>query len=302
MNSGGVILSGASGMLGTALDLALNTCKTSVLQLVRRSPSGERQLQWTPEADPAVKNSAPLEGAAAAIHLSGASVAAHRWTDAYKRELATSRLDSTRHLAKVLAALNKPPRTFLVASAIGIYGNRGDEQLTESSAPGTGFLAQLCKQWEAAAAPAAQAGIRVVHLRFGVVLGAGKGALQQMLPPFRAGLGARLGSGRQWMSWVALADVVAAILFALDHDQLSGAVNVTSPNPVTNAEFTRALGRELHRPAFLAVPAFALRAMFGQMADEALLASARVHPAKLQAAGFHFSLPEIDAALRAALP
>jgi uncharacterized protein (TIGR01777 family) len=287
-------------MLGTAVNLALESRKTPVLQLVRRGPSGERQLQWTPEADPAVKNPAPLEGAAAAIHLSGASVAAHRWTDAYKRELATSRVDSTRHLAKVLAALDKPPRTLLVASAIGIYGDRGDELLNESSAPGSGFLAHLCEQWEAAADPAAQAGIRVVHLRFGVVLGKGQGALQQMLPPFRVGLGATLGSGKQWMSWVALADVVAAILFALDHEGLSGAVNVTSPNPVTNGDFARVLGRVLHRPAILTVPGFALRAMFGQMADEALLASARVQPGKLQAAGFHFALPEIDAALRAA--
>jgi uncharacterized protein (TIGR01777 family) len=300
-DSAGVILSGASGMLGSALTLALNNRQTPVLQLVRRRPSGERQLQWSPEVDPAVSNPAPLEGAAAAIHLSGASVAAHRWTEAYKRELATSRLDSTRRLAKVLAALRNPPRSFLVASAIGIYGDRGDELLTESSAAGKGFLAELCEQWEAAADPAVQAGIRVVHLRFGVVLGPGKGALQQMLPPFRIGLGARLGSGKQWMSWVALADVVAAILFALDHRELSGAVNVVSPNPVTNADFTQALGRELHRPAILTVPRFALRVLFGQMADEALLASARVQPAKLQAAGYQFLLPEIDGALKAAL-
>ena len=300
-DSAGVILSGASGMLGTALTLALNNRQTPVLQLVRRRPSGERQLQWSPEADPAVSNPAPLEGAVAAIHLSGASVAAHRWTDAYKRELATSRLDSTRRLAKVLAALRNPPRSFLVASAVGIYGDRGDELLSESSAAGRGFLAELCEQWEAAADPAVQAGIRVVHLRFGVVLGPGKGALQQMLPPFRIGLGARLGSGKQWMSWVALADVVAAILFALDHQELSGAVNVVSPNPVTNADFTQALGRELHRPAILGVPRFALRVLFGQMADEALLASARGQPAKLQAAGYQFLLPEIDGALKAAL-
>jgi hypothetical protein len=301
LRNGGIVLSGASGMLGTALTQLLSTRKASVLQLVRRSPTGERQLQWTPAADPAVKDPAFLEGAAAAIHLSGASVAAHRWTEAYKHELASSRLDSTRRLALILASLREPPRSFLVASAIGIYGDRGDEVLRESSTPGSGFLAQLCEQWEHAADPAVQAGIRVVHLRFGVVLGPGKGALQQMLPPFRVGLGARLGSGKQWMSWVSLADVVAAILFALDHEELSGAVNVTSPNPVTNADFTHALGRELHRPAFLTVPAIALRALFGQMADEALLASARVQPAKLQAAGFQFSLPEIERALRAAL-
>ena len=299
--SGGIIVSGASGMLGTALAQSLNSREVPVLQLVRRSPSSQRQLQWNPEAEPAVKAPSALEGAVAAIHLSGASVAAHRWTAAYKNELATSRLDSTHRLAKVLAALRNPPRSFLVASAVGIYGDRGDEVLTESSAPGSGFLADLCERWEAAADPAVQAGIRVVHLRFGVVLGPGQGALQQMLPPFRVGLGARLGTGKQWMSWVALKDVLAAILFALDHAELSGAVNVTSPHPVTNEDFTRALGRELHRPAFLTVPAFALRALFGQMADEALLASARVEPAKLQAAGFQFLFAEIDSALRAAL-
>jgi hypothetical protein len=188
-----------------------------------------------------------------------------------------------------------------VASAVGIYGDRGDELLDENSAPGAGFLAEICRQWEAAATPAVQAGIRVVHLRFGVVLGPGQGALEQMLPPFRVGLGARLGSGRQWMSWVGLADVVAAILFALECPDLSGPLNVTAPNPVTNSEFTRALGRQLHRRAFLAVPAFALRIMFGQMADEALLASARAVPVKLQAAGFQFSLPTVEDALREAL-
>jgi uncharacterized protein (TIGR01777 family) len=173
--------------------------------------------------------------------------------------------------------------------------------LNETSAAGRGFLAEVCRQWEAAAQPAVQAGIRVVHLRFGVVLGPGRGALQQMLPPFRVGLGARLGSGRQWMSWVSLDDAIAAILFALERSDLSGPVNVTAPNPVTNAEFTRALGKQLHRPAFLAVPAFAVRMMFGPMADEALLASARVQPEKLLASGFQFSLPKIGEALRAAL-
>ncbi len=299
--SGGIILSGASGMLGAALHRTLSARGTSTLQLVRRGPVIEGQLQWNPSNDCPVENSAPLEGAAAAIHLSGASVAGRRWTVAYKQEMAASRVDSTHRLAKVLASLHHPPKAFLVASAIGIYGNRADNVLDEMSAPGQGFLADLCKGWEAAAEPAVRAGIRVVHLRFGVVLGPRHGALQQMLPPFRLGLGARLGSGRQWMSWVALADVVAAILFALESPGLSGPVNVTAPNPVTNAEFTQALGRQLHRPAFLAVPAFALRIMFGQMADEALLASARALPAKLQAAGFHFSLPTIQSALREAL-
>jgi uncharacterized protein (TIGR01777 family) len=309
IGSGGIILSGASGMLGTALHGALSGRKIPTLQLLRRVPTAEGQLQWNPIAERPIESPAPLEGAAAAIHLSGASVAAHRWTDTYKRELAASRVDTTHRLAKVLSALRQPPKTFLVASAVGIYGSRGDEVLTESSPLGSGFLADLCRQWEVAAEPAAQAGIRVVHLRFGVVLGPERrsgqgpvqGALQQMLPPFRAGLGARLGNGRQWMSWVGLTDVVAAILFALERTELWGPVNVTAPNPVTNAEFTRLLGRQLHRPAFLAVPAFAVRAMFGQMADEALLASARVQPAKLLASGLQFSLANIEDALRVAL-
>ena len=299
--SGGIILSGASGMLGAALHQALAAKRISTLQLLRRVPTAEGQLQWNPGVDRPIENPAPLEGAAAAIHLSGASVAAHRWTSEYKHELAVSRVDSTHRLAKVLAGLHQPPKTFLVASAIGIYGDRGDELLDETSAPGAGFLADLCQQWEAAAAPAVQAGIRVVHLRFGVVLGPGQGALQQMLPPFRLGLGARLCSGRQWMSWVGLADVVAAILFALERPDLTGPINVTAPNPITNARFTSALGQQLHRPAFLTVPRFALRILFGQMADEALLASARACPTKLQAAGFRFSLPTIEDALRAAL-
>jgi uncharacterized protein (TIGR01777 family) len=299
--SGGIVLSGSSGMLGAALHRALTARGISTLQLLRRVPTSQGQLHWNPGLDRPIENPAPLEGKAAAIHLSGASVATHRWTEAYRRELTVSRVDSTNRLARVLAGLQKPPRVFLVASAIGIYGDRGDEVLQETSAPGTGFLANLCQQWEAAAAPAVQAGIRVVHLRFGVVLGPGRGALQQMLPPFRLGLGARLGSGQQWMSWVSLADVVAAILFASERSNLSGPLNVTAPNPVTNAEFTRALGKQLRRPAFLSVPAFALRVMFGQMADEALLASARVQPGKLQAAGFRFALPEIRVALEKAL-
>jgi hypothetical protein len=215
--------------------------------------------------------------------------------------MSTSRVESTHKLAKALAALRNPPGTFLVASAIGIYGDRGDEVLTESSQPGSGFLADLCRQWEAAAEPAVQAGIRVVHTRFGVVLGPEDGALQRMLPPFRFGLGARLGNGRQWVSWVGSADVIAAILFALEQAKLAGPVNVTAPNPVTNAEFTRALGHQLHRPAFLTVPAVAVRMLFGQMGDEALLASIRVQPQKLLASGFQFSLPEVGDALSAAL-
>lgn len=293
-----IILSGASGMLGTAIRRAI---ARPTLCLVRREPTSEGQLQWNPASDKTIENPAPMEGATAAIHLSGASVAAHRWTEAYRREMAASRIDSTHRLATALARLNRPPKALLVASAIGIYGDRGGELLTEASPAGNGFLADMCRRWEEAARPAVEAGIRVVHLRFGVVLGAGQGALQQILPPFRIGLGARLGDGRQWMSWVSLTDAVSAVLFVLERENLSGPVNVTALNAVTNAEFTLALGRALRRPAFLAVPAFALRVMFGPMADEALLASAHVQPAKLKADGFQFSTPEIDGALRAAV-
>jgi uncharacterized protein len=299
--SGPVILSGASGMLGTALRRALNRDKIPTLQLVRREPTSEGQLQWNPSEDRAIESPAAMEGASAAIHLSGASVAGHRWTEAYRSELFTSRVDSTHRLATTLAGLRRPPPSFLVASAIGIYGDRGDELLDETSAPSSGFLADLCRCWEAAAEPAAQVGIRVAHLRFGVVLGRGQGALEQMLPPFRAGFGARLGNGRQWMSWIGLDDAVAAVLFALEQTDLSGPLNVTSPNPVTNADFTHALAKQLERPVFLTIPAFALRMIFGQMADEALLASARVQPEKLLNTGFRFSMPEISTALKRAL-
>ena len=302
---GKIVLSGASGMVGTALRRRLAARGASVVQLVRGAPGGENQVAWDPSA-PAIANASALEGCAAAVHLSGASVAAHRWTANYRKELTASRVDSTRALAQTLASLRERPQTLVVASAVGIYGNRGEEVLDEDSAPGEGFLAEVCRAWEEAARPALDAGIRVVHTRFGVVLGRGlraheQGALEKMLPVFRLGLGGRLGSGRQWMSWVSLEDAVAAILFALETRSLAGPVNVVAPNAVTNAEFTQALARRVHRPAVLPVPAFALRLALGPMADEALLASARVAPAKLMAAGFEFVHATVDEALAAAL-
>jgi hypothetical protein len=258
-------------------------------------------LQWNPAISPPIADPAPLEGLAAAIHLSGASVAAHRWTPAWKREMWASRVESTRALATTLAALRQPPKTLLVASAIGFYGNRGDELLDERSGHGSGFLAELCREWETAARPAADAGIRVVHLRFGVVLGPGPGALAKMLPIFRLGLGGRLGSGQQWMSWISLPDAVEAILFAMDTPTFAGPVNLTAPHPVTNADFTRALGKAVHRPAILPAPAFALRFALGEMANEALLSSAKAVPAKLIEAAFQFTHPDVASALAAAL-
>ena len=296
-----VVLSGASGMLGGSLRRALAALGTPTLQLVRSETAAQGQLPWNPAATRAVADPGALEGCAAAIHLSGANVAGQRWTAAYRREMMASRVDSTRALATLLAGLRTPPQALLVASAVGYYGDRGDELLDETSLPGKGFFADLCRQWEAAAQPAVEAGIRVVHLRFGVVLGPGPGALARMLPIFRLGLGGRLGSGRQWMSWISVEDAMRALLFALETPSLVGPVNLTAPSPVTNAEFTRELARQLRRPACLPAPAFALRLALGQMADEALLASARAVPSRLQAAGFRFAHPTVDKALAAAL-
>ena len=296
-----VILSGASGMLGTGVKQELAKRGAPSLQLVRRLPTGRGELGWDPAARPAVADPSALEGMTAAIHLSGANVAAHRWTESYKREMVASRVESTRSLATMLAGLRNPPAVLLCASAVGIYGNRGDELLDEGSASGAGFLADLCRKWESAADPAREAGIRVVHLRFGIVLGPGKGALRQMLPAFRIGLGARIGSGRQWMSWVGLDDVVAAVFFALERREIAGPLNVVAPNPIRNAAFTQALGQQVGRPAILSIPAFATKLMFGQMAEEALLASARVQPRKLIEAGFQFSMPDLEQALAATL-
>jgi uncharacterized protein (TIGR01777 family) len=299
--NGKILLSGGSGMLGSALRVALTARSQPILQLVRRTPASPAEIQWTPSSDPAIAHPETLENISAAIHLSGSNVAAHRWTPAYKREIAQSRIQSTHALASTLAQLRNPPQTLLVASATGIYGNRNSELLDDTSAPGSGFLADVCRQWEAAAQPAVQAGIRVIHLRFGVIIGRGPGALAKMLPIFRLGLGGPLGSGHQWMSWISLHDAVSAILFLLDTPTIAGPVNLTTPNPVTNAQFTRAIARAVHRPAIVPVPAFALRLALGEMADEALLAGARVYPSKLSFARFQFTHPTIAQAIDSAL-
>lgn len=280
---------------------ALTARHADVSQLVRRRPESESELEWAPESASPFVDPGKLEGFATAIHLSGSNLASRRWTSAYKKEIRRSRVESTRALATVLARLRQPPQTFLVASACGIYGDRKDEILDEQSSPGKGFLADLCQEWEAAALPAVEAGIRVVHLRFGVVLAPGGGALGKMLPLFRLGLGGPLGSGKQWMSWISLEDTVAATLFAMDTPALAGPLNLAAPEPVTNAQFTRALARAVHRPAILPAPAIALRILLGEMANEALLASERVVPAKLLGAGFRFAHPTVDQALAASL-
>ena len=286
-------ITGASGLVGTALSNELTGDGHNVVALPRGGP-GE-QASWQP-ADGWIHPRA-FEGCDAVVHLAGASIGDGRWTAARKRLLRASRVDATRLLVDHLARLPRPPGVLVCASAVGYYGDRGDEVLDESSEPGAGFLADLVRDWEHEARRAAEFGIRVVSLRFGIVLATHGGALPRMLRPFRLGVGGRLGSGSQWFSWVTLRDATRAAEWALTHE-LSGALNVTSPEPVTNAAFTRALAGELHRPALLPAPRVGLRMLLGEAADELLLASTRAVPARLLASGFAFE----HGALREALP
>jgi hypothetical protein len=258
----------------------------------------EHDLSWDPDAGRL--DVSALEGLDAAVHLAGESIA-QRWTDDAMRRILDSRVNGTRLLARALAALERPPRVAVCASAVGYYGDRGSEELTEDSSSGSGFLAEVCRQWEQAAAGMAERGTRLVVLRLGMILSEAGGALARMLPPFRLGAGGKLGSGEQYVSWVALDDLLEIVLFALANPLLHGPVNAVAPNPVTNVEFTRTLGRVLRRFTLVRVPAFAIRLMFGKMGKEVLLASARVKPARLVAAGFAFRYPELEPALRRAL-
>lgn len=296
-----ILVSGASGLIGSALLRSVRGELAEVVRLVR-GPRGEVPgvIFWNLKKPQTAVHPVALEDFDAVVNLAGASVA-QRWTKKVREEIVKSRIDSTKALSETLARVRRPPRVLLCASAVGYYGNRGDEVLSEPSGPGSGFLAETCVAWEAAAKAAANAGIRVVHLRFGVVLGGNGGALAKMLPVFRKGIGGTLGSGRQWMSWVSLRDAVRGIVFLMDHTELAGSFNVAAPNPVTNRTFTHALARALHRPALLPVPAAALRLAFGAMADESLLASCRAVPQRLQQAGFEFQDPEIGPALASLL-
>jgi uncharacterized protein (TIGR01777 family) len=287
-------------MIGTALVRSWQGEPIHILRLVRALPAAADSdaLLWSPSGKEPIGDLQRLQGIDSVVHLSGANVAAGRWTSKYKREIVASRVNSTLGLVNSLLRLKPLPRVLVCASAIGIYGDRGDEFLTEESSPGTGFLAETCVAWETATRAAEDAGIRVVHTRFGVVLSPEGGALAKLLPLFRLGLGGNLGNGREWMPWITLTDAVSVLRCCLAHEILSGPVNTVAPKAVTNAQFTTALGAALHRPAIVPVPAFALRLAFGQMADEALLASVRVVPEKLNSAGFQFADPEIGPALR----
>jgi hypothetical protein len=244
---------------------------------------------------------AGIEGVDVVIHLSGAGIADRRWTQERKQILRSSRVDTTRVLVDSLSRLKQKPRVLIVASAIGYYGSRGDEILSESSVNGTDFLALVCRDWEAEASRAAVMGIRTIMLRFGVILSGKGGALLRMLTPFKLGLGGRLGSGQQWMSWIAIDDVVSIVRHAIANEKVSGPVNVVAPNPVRNEEFTRLLAGMLHRPAIFPAPAFVLRLAFGEMADAALLSSDRVKPERILAAGYKFRFEILEPALRAAV-
>ena len=295
-----VAVTGASGLVGSALVTGLTSAGHRVVRVVRgagaASVAGQRLARWDPESG-ALEPSA-LAGADAVVHLAGESVAGGRWTEAKKRRIRSTRVDVTRRLAEALPRLERPPRLLVSASAVGYYGDRGSEILREDSAPGPGFLAEVCREWEAATDPAARAGIRVVRLRIGMVLSRRGGALGAMLTPFRLGAGGPVGSGVQWVSWIAIDDLVGAILHALATEALAGPVNAVAPEPVTNRELARTLGRVLRRPALLPLPAVAARLLFGQMADELLLASARVEPARLRATGFTFRHARLEDALR----
>jgi uncharacterized protein (TIGR01777 family) len=292
-----ILVTGASGFFGRQVVAALSRDRHEVLRLTRGplDPADPRLLRWDPSKAQIDERAA--QGLDAVIHLAGEGIADARWTEVYKQRLRDSRILSTRLLVDALAAQGRKPRVFVAASAVGYYGDRGSEDLTESSRPGAGFLASLCVDWETEASRAAALGVRVVQMRLGVVLGPGGGVLKKTATPFKLGLGGKLGTGRQWMSWIAAPDAVRALLLFLERERCSGAYNLCSPNPVTNAQYTQSLRRAFNRPALMPVPAFVLRLALGEMADALLLASQRALPLRLKAEGFDWSMPYVGEAL-----
>lgn len=291
-----IAITGASGLVGRHLADFLRAGGHRVFSLVRRPPRTDDEIFWAPESGEI--DASALEGLDAVVHLAGVSIASGRWTASRKRAIRESRVEGTALLARTLAKLAQPPRVLVSASAVGYYGDHGSGVLTEESSPGDDFLAEVCREWEAAASPAAEAGIRVVHPRFGIVLSGSGGVLKQVMPLFRLGAGGVLGSGDQFFSWIALDDLLAVLLQSIADPRLSGPVNAVAPQEVTNREFTHTLGQILHRPTVLPASAPALRLALGEMADELLLASQRVRPARLEAAGFRFAFPTLEEALR----
>lgn len=294
-----IAVTGSTGLIGNALIKSLLHDGHTVTRLVRRLKNtldGTSSIEWSPETGQL--DGERLEGHDAVIHLAGENVSDGRWTEEKKNKIRDSRVQGTKLIAEAIARLKMPPLTLLSASAIGFYGDRGAERLTEDSGPGTDFLAGVCRAWERETKPAEDAGIRVVHVRFGVVLSQEGGALAKMLTPFKMGVGGKIGSGEQYLSWITLDDAVKAVEFTLNHDSMRGPVNIVGPEPVTNAEFTEMLGEVLSRPTFFSVPAFVSRLAFGEMADALLLSGMRVYPERLRAAGFTFRHPQLKDALR----
>jgi uncharacterized protein len=295
-----VLISGASGLIGSALSRALSANGHRVLRLRRNAITDGNDVGWEPDAG---RIDAPaLEALDAVVHLAGEGIGEKRWSDEQKRRILESRTRGTELLVGALATREQKPKVLVSASAIGYYGDRGDEELTEVSTPGRDFLANVCEQWEAATVPATDAGIRVVNVRTGIVLSRKGGALGRLLLPFKLGLGGRVGSGHQYMSWISIDDEIGAIQHAIDNGSLHGAMNATGPNPVTNAEFTSTLGNVLHRPTVLPTPLAPLKLIYGgELVESLLLFSQRVEPTKLRATGYEFRHPSLEAALRAVL-
>lgn len=296
MPSQTILITGASGLIGRRLTQELEAAGYAVLKAVRRQTHRDDEVRWVPERGEI--DATRLAGIHAVVHLAGANVAGQRWTEHYKQEIRESRVKGTRLIAQALAGLSEKPRALVCASAIGYYGDRGDKVLTESSRPGQGFLPTVCTAWEESCQAARDAGIRTVNTRIGVVLSQRGGALKRMLLPFKLGLGGVVGPGTQYMSWMALDDIARALRFVLENDAMAGPVNLVSPHPVTNREFTKTLGTMLGRPTLVPMPAFLARWAFGEMGEELLLSSTRVRPDKLQEAGFDFQYPELEGALR----
>jgi uncharacterized protein (TIGR01777 family) len=290
-----IAIAGSSGLVGSALIPVLAADGAAITRLVRGAPqSGE--IEWHPNQDQI--NPQSLQGFDVIVNLAGENVAGSRWTDEQKRKIRNSRVSGTHLLTEAIAKLDEKPAAFICASATGFYGDRDGETLDEQSESGGGFLAGVCREWEQACEPATKAGVRVVNLRFGPILAREGGMLAKLLTPFKMGMGGKVGSGKQFISWVSLDDSVNAVKLAINDQEIRGPLNIVSPNPVTNEEFTRTLGHVLNRPTALAVPAFAARLAFGEMADEMLLSSQKVLPKKLTAAGFHFQYTELEAAVR----
>jgi uncharacterized protein (TIGR01777 family) len=292
-----ILVTGSTGLVGSSLVPVLTSKGHEVVKLVRSEPKDSAtEIYWNPEEGSL--DAAMLEGLGAVVHLAGENLAEGRWSEDKKKRIRESRIKGTRLLSETLSRLKAKPEVLVSASAVGFYGNRADELLTERNSSGSDFLAEVCREWELATQPAALAGVRVVNLRFGVIFSGEGGALQKMLLPFRMGVGGKLGSGHQYMSWITIDDAVGAILHAVEKRDLRGPVNVVAPEAATNKEFTKAMGRVLSRPTIFPVPAFAARLAFGEMADATLLSSQRVEPALLMESGFVFKYPELEGALR----